>query len=144
MVTTIEGGRSLSSRPGFRLVVALDALAHVALAVWAVASGFTQNMDGLAFWMLVGYVVAVVANDVGALGLNASAMAWRRRMALVAVLATIMRGSPFETHAWQVAAVLDGAILWIVLLVEGRRVSRAVAEATGEHVLSADPSKPDR
>ena len=37
--------------------------------------------------------------------------------------------------------ILDGALVWIATLAEGRRISRAVAEATGEQVLSVDPTE---
>ena len=144
MAKTIEGGRELSSGPGFRVVLLLDALGHVVLPIWAIVSGFTQRMDTFGFWMMILYAVGVVANDLGALGLNASAMTWRRRLALVAVLAAVWRGSPFDEQGFKIAAILVGAIVWIAILLEGRRVSRAVAEATGEQVLSADPTQPER
>jgi hypothetical protein len=77
-------------------------------------------------------------------GLWAGAMVWRRRLAVVFVVATLWRGSPLESRWMQVAAVVWACAVWIALLTEGRRVSLAVAEATGEEVLGADPEKPDR
>ena len=145
MATVVhDGGRALSSRMGYRLVLGADALAHAGLLVWAIASGFTQRFDLLGFWGLVLYVVAVVGADLGAIALNSRWMTMRRRMAFVALIGVLWRGSPFNTLGWQVAATLDAALVWIAILVEGRRVSRSVAEATGEQMLSVDPTRPDR
>ena len=146
-----KDARALTSTPGFRAAVGADLLVHGVGAVLAVTSGVTSAFDAWAWTFFGLYLAGVVLTDVGAFALHAGAMKWRRRLAFVATVAVLWRGSPFGpddpragASAWQIVVILDGALVWIASLAEGRRVSRAVAEATGEQVLSVDPTDPDR
>jgi hypothetical protein len=146
-----KDAQELSSTVGYRLAIGLDLALHVVALVVATATGVTDGFDAWAWSGFAAYLAGVLVTDVGALALNAAAMKWRRRLAFVATIAVLWRGGPFApgapasgASAWQIATILDGALVWIATLAEGRRVSRAVAEATGEQVLSVDPTNPDR
>ena len=140
-----DHGEALASRPGYRLLLGLDLIVLVGLLVLAIRWLVAGDGVPAAFaWGVVAWALVTMATTVRSLGLWAGAMVWRRRLALVAIMGVLARGSPLATSAWQVPVVLWGAVLWIALLSEGRRVSLAVADATGEEVLGADPDRPDR
>ncbi len=140
-----ESARPLTSRTGYRLFLIYDLLLMFQLALWAIFKAVDGAVEPTWFpWATLGYALLTSLSTLYSFGLWAGAMVWRRRLALVFVMATLWRGSPLESRWMQVAAVIWAASVWIALLSEGRRISLAVAEATGEEVLGADPERPDR
>ena len=137
-----EDGRFLSSSLWFRVCMAIDLGVLVGILVWGVLASIQNTVDprwfgGLAaFYALITFPVAVRS-----LGLWAGSMVWRRRLGLFAVLAVLWRGSPVYVTELQVIVVLYTSALWIVILLESKRVALAVAEATGEEVYRPDPTR---
>ena len=137
-------GAALSSSTGYRLWMALDlvlilSVAVLAIRLWADGTEPTWFPPVMLLWALLS-----VAVDLRAIGLWAGAMVWRRRLAFLAVIGVVWKGCPIGTIPVQVGVILWGAVVWIVLLLEGRRVALAVSEATGEEVLEVDPDAPAR
>ena len=142
---TIEA-ESLSSRTWFRVVMVVDLLAQLALLVFVLSQWFGGE-TGSPTWILAAGASCLLAGAIASLfsiGLLAKALTWRRRTALLAVILVLLRTGPWAQHTIQVSVTLWALLIWLALLIEGKRVARAVAQATGEEVLSLDPLNPDR
>jgi len=71
---------------------------------------------------VVAWAVLSALSDFGSLAMNGNAQVWRRRLALLPVLATLWRGGPFSATWLQIAAVAWGGVLWVLLLRETARL----------------------
>ena len=100
-----KDAKSLSSTLGYRIAITIDLLVHAAALVRATATGVTDAFDGWAWTGFALYFAGVAITDLGSFALNAAAMKWRRRLAFVATIAVLWRGSPFgpEDRAGPVA-----------------------------------------
>jgi hypothetical protein len=77
-----------------------------------------------------------------ALGLRPKAMAWRRRLGFLAIAAAVWKTRTESDAAVWILAIAWTGVVWVALLTGGRALSRAVAAATGEEGLEADPTRP--
>lgn len=141
-VKSYPQARALSASPFARIVLVLDVLAH--LVVLAVVGKAAAAGALATTWTVVVLVLAAltVVASLGSLGLRARSRVWRGRLCAAALLVAIWRGGPLDDDRVAIlATVLWSGLVWITLLVEGRRVSAAVVEATGEEGLGDDPSR---
>lgn len=137
-----EQGRSLSASPAFRGFL-IGELGMIALWVaWSLHRAQLWGWEPAWFpWVVGGHALLMLYTLVKSAGLWAGAMVWHRRLAALAVVAVVWRGSPLE-HRWtQVLTILYVMLIWIVYLLESKRVALAVSEATGEEVFKADPTR---
>lgn len=141
-VKSYPHARALSASPFARIVLVLDVLAHLvvlakvgrAAAAGELATPWTIVLGALA--------ASTVFASLGSLGLRARSRVWRGRLCAAALLVAIWRGGPLDDDRVAIlGVVLWTGLVWITLLVEGRRVSAAVVEATGEEGLGDDPSR---
>jgi hypothetical protein len=136
--------RPLAALPASRALLGLDALAHlVAAAGIAVAAVRGQAFLPLPVGLgLAAAALATAAAALGALGLRPLALTWRRRLALLAAGVAVWRGGPLDDQRLAIVTLVAwSGVIWITTLVEGRRISASVAEATGEEGLGDDPSR---
>lgn len=137
-----EQGPSLSSSLAFRGFVAVDVGVLLGVFAWGVIGALRATIDPTWFgWLAAAYAAVTLPVALRCVGLWAGALVWRRRLSLFAVLAVLWRGSPVSAPELQVVVTLYTAALWIVMLLEGKRVAHAVSEATGEEVYTPDPSR---
>ena len=160
-----SGLAAIRVRPsrGLRLLLAADLIRSVAMAVGAVMVTRLAPRDG-PWWLeaagaLVGLPWGVdhaapawLPWGLGVLGLLTAAttlrcfvlapkaMAWRRRLGLVALAEVLFSGVGGDLRG--VAIALWTGAVWVGLLVGGLALSREVARVTGEEGLEADPSHP--
>lgn len=137
-------GTALSSSTPYRAWMGIDlllinAVGIIAVRMWMGGTEPSWYPPVMLLWALLTFAMALRS-----VGLWAGAMVWRRRLAFLAILGVVWRGCPIGTIPVQVGVILWGAVVWIVLLLEGRRVALAVSEATGEEVLEVDPEAPAR
>lgn len=98
---------------------------------------------GVPWWLpwalgALGLLTAVAA--LGCFVLHPKALAWRRRLGLLAVAEVLFSGVG-GTPRGVLVTLWNGAV-WVGLLVGGLALSREVARITGEEGLEADPSRP--
>ena len=130
--------RSLSAQPGFRLLIAMDIVVHLAALIWA-----AFFVGDAAVWFSFATVllsIGVMLADQACFGLRPLGMIWRRRLGVGLVLLLLLRGGPVPRWVAVVGTLWTGAV-WIGTLLEGKRVAQAVVEATGEEGLGEDPSR---
>ncbi len=142
-VTTYTEAEPVASSVLLRVVMCVD----VVLALWFTAYWWDEQSQGvhpMLLALLAVFGALVVLTSIGCLGLRAAAMVWRRRLGLIAVIIVIWRGGAHSPIFFQCVVLFWNAFIWIVLLLEARRVAHIVSEATGEEVLQADPERPDR
>ncbi len=134
--------KALSARPATRLLLAIDALANLGLAGLLARAGVQGNLGpGAGFGLAAAALLAAFAS-IGSIGMRPRARNARMTLCLVAWIAAVWRGGPLDgAVAGTLALVVWNGLVWIVLLVEGRRISAAIAEATGEEGLGDDPSR---
>lgn len=90
-------------------------------------------------WGFLGLGLLTAWSVVGCFTLRPSAMAWRRRMGLLAVAEVLFAG--VEGPGRGVAVTLWQGAVWVALLVGGLALSREVARITGEEGLEVDPAR---
>lgn len=88
-------------------------------------------------WLALGLLSALAT--VGCLRLAPRAMAWRRRLSLLAVAEVMFAGVGGPGRG--VAVTLWQGAVWVALLVGGLALSREVARITGEEGLEVDPAR---
>lgn len=140
---------ALSARPAARAVLGADALFNLAAAGLAVAGHVGGQFPGGQSAGGLGWLVAILllcvlttASAIGSMGLRPRAMSSRRRLGFVAILVAVLRGGPIA--AWQgaqIAVVVWTGVVVVVLLQEGRRISRAIVDAGDDGGLGDDPSR---
>lgn len=160
-----SGLADIRVRPGrgLRILLAADVTRSLAMAAGAVLVGRLGPRDG-PWWLegagaLVGLPWGVdhaipgwLPWTLGALGLVTAlttlgcfvlaprAMAWRRRLGLLALAEALFSG--VGGNARGVAIALWTGAVWVGLLIGGLALSREVARVTGEEGLEVDPSHP--
>ena len=114
-------------------------LLDLLVALGCVAGGVVAAVRGTfdvawAPWALVAYGLALVVADLAAARMRPTGLTWRRRLGYVALGALAWRGGPFQPEApWVTAVVvLWVGAMWVVLVLGGRALSRAIAGVTGE------------
>lgn len=137
-----EEGRPLSASPAFRAFLVAEVATIIWFVVWVIAQVEKAGGEPAGLkWGAIVYGLLMIATLVKSAGLWAGAMVWHRRLALLGVVAMLWRGSPLYQPWPQVIVVIEVTIIWIVYLLESKRVALAVAEATGEEVYRADPNR---
>jgi hypothetical protein len=91
-------------------------------------------------WALGALGLLTAVTTLGCFALSPKAMAWRRRLGLLAVAETLFSGVGGNPRAVLVA-LWTGAV-WVGLLFGGLALSREVVRISGEEGLEADPSRP--
>ncbi len=135
-------GPPLSSSGWFRAVVTTDIMGLLFLLGWGSWVEATDALGTRGFgWGTVAYAVVAMPVGLRCFGLWAGALVWRRRLSLIPVVAVLVRGSPLAHVQVQIGVVLYTTCLWIAMLVEGKRIALAVAEATGEEIYEVDPAR---
>jgi hypothetical protein len=91
-------------------------------------------------WALLVHGLLTALTVPGCLALAPRAMAWRRRLGLLAVLecATLSVGG---TDRAVLVTLWTGAI-WVALLLGGLALSREISRVSGEEGLELDPARP--
>jgi hypothetical protein len=110
-----------------RVVVGVDLVLLAAACTWALLGlPSTPGPGAVPPWMPAGvgaWAVLSVLADLGSLAMNGNAQVWRRRLALLPVVATLWRGGPLGAPWLQLGAVAWGGVLWVVLLRETARLT---------------------
>jgi hypothetical protein len=91
-------------------------------------------------WALLTLGLATALSTLGCFALRPKAMAWRRRLGLLAVLEVVVPGVGGTPRA--VLVTLWTGAIWVGLLVGGLALSREVVRVTGEEGLEVDPARP--
>ena len=134
---------ALRARRPWLWVCAIDACSHLLLAGWLLGGPALRLVSPVSGpWVVGTLAIVAAACALGCMGLRPKATNWRRRVGVALVVAALWRGGPLDRGAlWTVAIVLWQGVVWIGSLVEGRRVTRAIVDATGEEGLGDDPSR---
>lgn len=113
----------------------LDLGLHLLLLAWCAAGlAGAPGPGAVAPWgppAAAGYALLVLLADAGCLARNGNANVWRRRLALVPVVAVLWRPGPFFALAVQIPAVGWAGALWIALLLQAGRDAQAHAPPGG-------------
>lgn len=79
-----------------------------------------------------GFALLVALADLSAARLRPKGLTWRRRLGFVAMAAVVWRGGPITQRWVQAGLILYLGLVWVVLVMGGRELSRAIATVTGE------------
>lgn len=132
--------RALSARPGLRVLLAVDLVLLAVAGLWGVVR--IATVGDLFGWGALVWAPLTAVSTVACLGLRPRGVTWRRRLGLLGVVAVLLRNGPFKYQPWvPVLVTVWTGVIWVALLLEGRRIAAAVVEATGEEGLGDDPSR---
>lgn len=116
----------------------LEALGALLGVPWGVGPGVA--IPAWLPWALLAHGLLTALTALGCLQLAPRAMAWRRRLGLLAVLEVVALGVGGTDRA--VLVTLWTGAIWVALLVGGLALSREVARVSGEEGLELDPARP--
>ncbi len=137
-VVLAKTGPAVSAPSFLRAVIAIDLVVGLAVAAAGALEVGPASWYAVPWsrWAVLAFGLLVVAADLFAARLLPKALAWRRRLGYLAIVAVVWRGGPFQAagpgRVAGVVALLYTGLVWTALVTGGRALSRAIASSTGE------------